>query len=324
MPEIGGGSVAVTVGEPTHRIVVSVPSVFTSASGPTSRVAVSEPGTMVFGQQVGSSGGTGPQGPAGPTGPQGPQGNPGPTGPQGAPGTPGATGPTGPQGPQGLPGADGADGLAGATGPQGPAGPQGDPGIKGDTGSQGPQGLQGETGPAGTTTWAGITDKPATFEPTTHAHDDLYYTEAEIDSRLAPHGVKVKLTSNQAITTGTIAAVSWHATDWDDAAWWSSGSPTILTVPTGRGGRYLISGNVVFAANSTGRRVVRLEVGSTVKSRFDGNAVTGQPTSLASTVIATLIAGDTVTLRAFQDSGSTLDLDVSTAANIAWLSIERL
>ena len=52
----------------------------------------------------------------------------------------------GPQGAAGAPGADGAQGI------QGIQGIQGAPGPKGDT---------GDTGPAGTTTWAGITDKPA-------------------------------------------------------------------------------------------------------------------------------------------------------------------
>lgn len=33
--------------------------------------------------------------------------------------------------------------------------------------------------------WAGITDKPATFPPEAHNHDDLYYTEAEADTLLA-------------------------------------------------------------------------------------------------------------------------------------------
>jgi hypothetical protein len=33
--------------------------------------------------------------------------------------------------------------------------------------------------------WAGITGKPSTFPPETHAHDDLYYTETEVDSALA-------------------------------------------------------------------------------------------------------------------------------------------
>jgi hypothetical protein len=33
--------------------------------------------------------------------------------------------------------------------------------------------------------WAGITGKPTTFPPETHAHDDLYYTESEVDTALA-------------------------------------------------------------------------------------------------------------------------------------------
>ncbi len=61
-------------------------------------------------------------------------------------GTQGATGP------QGSPGTNGTDGTPGATGPQGTAG---------QTGATGSSGPMGPSGPAGTTTWAGITDKPA-------------------------------------------------------------------------------------------------------------------------------------------------------------------
>jgi hypothetical protein len=84
---------------------------------------------------------TGPPGPAGPIGPQGPIGPTGPTGPQGPIGPSGAEGPEGPEGPAG---ADST--VPGPTGPVGPA------------------------GPPGTTTWAGITDKPATFAPSAHTH----------------------------------------------------------------------------------------------------------------------------------------------------------
>jgi hypothetical protein len=41
--------------------------------------------------------------------------------------------------------------------------------VSGGVGPAGPTGATGATGPAGTTTWAGITDKPATFSPTAHA-----------------------------------------------------------------------------------------------------------------------------------------------------------
>lgn len=33
--------------------------------------------------------------------------------------------------------------------------------------------------------WSGVTGKPSTFTPTTHTHDDRYYTEAESDARFA-------------------------------------------------------------------------------------------------------------------------------------------
>jgi len=64
-------------------------------------------------------------------------------------------GPRGDTGPTGPAGADGADGSDGAVGPTGPAGADGADGSDGATGATGPQ------GEPGTTTWAGITDKPA-------------------------------------------------------------------------------------------------------------------------------------------------------------------
>jgi len=94
------------------------------------------------------------QGPAGPPGPPGPS-TPGPPGPQG-PAGPASTvpGPPGPEGPAStVPGPAGPTGPASTVpGPQGPAGPAST--------------VPGPAGPPGTTSWTGITDKPATFPPT--------------------------------------------------------------------------------------------------------------------------------------------------------------
>jgi hypothetical protein len=57
--------------------------------------------------------------------------------------------------------------VAGGFGPSGANGAQG---IQGIQGPAGPAGATGATGPAGTTTWAGITDRPATFPPSSHNH----------------------------------------------------------------------------------------------------------------------------------------------------------
>lgn len=52
----------------------------------------------------------------------------------------------------------------------GPKGEMGQRGIQGVQGPQGIQGVKGEAGPPGSTTWAGITDKPSAFPPSTHTH----------------------------------------------------------------------------------------------------------------------------------------------------------
>lgn len=153
---------------------------------------------------------------------------------QGAPGASGPAstvpGPQGPAGPAGadstVPGPQGPQGPAGAAstipGPQGPAGaastvpgPQGPQGIKGDTGATGaastvpgPQGPSGATGPAGTTTWAGITDKPATYAPA--AHTQAFSTITATPTTLAGYGITDAATTAQIATkyntpTGTTA-----------------------------------------------------------------------------------------------------------------------
>lgn len=127
----------------------------------------------------GSGGDTGPQGPQGPVGPKGDKGDTGNTGatgnqgPKGDTGNTGAQGPQGQQGPQGSTGNQGPQGATGSQGNPGATGSQGPKGDKGDTGDQGPQGPQGNvgaTGAPGTTDWNGITNKPATFPPSTHSH----------------------------------------------------------------------------------------------------------------------------------------------------------
>ena len=69
----------------------------------------------------------------------------------------------------------------------GPQGPKGDTGANGASGADstvpGPQGPQGEAGVAGTTSWVGITDKPASFTPTAHTHNVTDIFDASLVGR---------------------------------------------------------------------------------------------------------------------------------------------
>lgn len=83
-----------------------------------------------------------------------------PAGVDGTNGTNGTNGVTPVKGVDYFDGVDGANSII--------PGPQGEQGIQGVPGNNGAPGADGADGAPGTTTWAGITDKPATFTPETH------------------------------------------------------------------------------------------------------------------------------------------------------------
>lgn len=65
------------------------------------------------------------------------------------------------------------------------------------------------TGSAGSVSWNGITGKPSTFTPSPHIHDDRYYTETEINNKLANY-----LPAAGGTLTGALAAPSITASNY--------------------------------------------------------------------------------------------------------------
>lgn len=70
-------------------------------------------------------------------------------------------------------------------------------------------------GSAGEVAWANVSGKPATFAPSEHNHNDLYYTEAEVDSKLSgkaaashKHGAADITSVNASAINGVIAAAN--------------------------------------------------------------------------------------------------------------------
>lgn len=130
------------------------------------------------------NGSKGSQGVKGDTGTKGDKGDKGEKGDTGEQGPKGDTGDTGPQGPQGI---------------QGPQGPQGEQGLQGPQGPQGPAvQLEQTTGTSTTSAMSqkAVTEALGTKAPESHSHvkdditdfahnhDDRYYTEDEVNTKV--------------------------------------------------------------------------------------------------------------------------------------------
>ena len=229
-------------------------------------------GTLVIVQD--DIGPTGPTGATGPTGPTGAAGLTGPTGDTGPTGPTGDTGPTGPTGPTGD------TGPIGPTGDTGPIGPTGDTGPTGPTGDTGPTGPTGDTGPAGPTGIAGLAGATGPTGPTGTSVTSDSMSAANTTSTVIAvvlGGTNVPLPDNQNLNTFTV-----------------DGTNTVFTVPAT--GEYLIS----YAVATTAALLVSSRItqnGAPIAASVITPTVAAS--SLESTFIVPLTAGDTLSLQLF-------------------------
>jgi hypothetical protein len=130
---------------------------------------------------------------------------------------------------------------------------------------------------------------------------------AGADRTLAPTASR---STNQTITTSTQTKVIFDAVDSDGWNCWDvSPNPTRLTVPVT--GRYIITGNVAFEADSAGHRAVNIFKNNTVElARSDFNPVSNSidTHSTVTCHAVSLTKGDYVELRVWQNSGNDLDI----------------
>lgn len=211
------------------------------------------------------------RGPTGATGATGATGTTGPTGADGEPGDPGTTGPTGPTGPTGV---------TGSTGATGPTGEPGDPGATGPTGPTGSTGPSGATGPGG---------------PTVNVGASIFASES------------------QTIPTNAETRITFSGAAYDTDSMFDSTNSTLVVHTAGR---YLLKGRILwdFTANDDGQRQLRISVNGSVVA-FDGQDTVDAPAGLGTSqdvsTIVQLNAGDVISLRVFQTTGS--------AATSTWL-----
>lgn len=128
---------------------------------------------------------------------------------------------------------------------------------------------------------------------------------AAADMTMAP---RVNRTTDQTLTTGVDAAVSWAAVNSDLWGMWSAGSPTRLTAQVT--GRYTATAQLRFAINATGiREGYVMKNGTTVLARTRVSATSAGATAFTVTAPAfDMVVGDYIELWAGQTSGGNLAL----------------
>ena len=138
-------------------------------------------------------------------------------------------------------------------------------------------------------------------------------------------GASVYKTASQTINNATETALTFNAEDYDtDAFHDNSTNNTRMTIPTGKGGKYLITATTAFFNNATGQRTVYIyKNGSTLFNTAQVAGVSGSIDAFVTTsYVVNVSAADYLEIKVFQNSGGTLTVfpDTSrTAFQISYL-----
>lgn len=141
--------------------------------------------------------------------------------------------------------------------------------------------------------------------------DDLTYLKGITDG-VSFSGAQVTRNANQSISTSTDTNVSWDTENLDYGGWYSSG--TAVTVPAGAipsgytSIAILVTASVKFTTNGTGgRKIAALKNGTSFGS-WRVSALSDDSTSIYLTEVTTVVAGDTIAVQVWQNSGSALNM----------------
>jgi hypothetical protein len=122
-----------------------------------------------------------------------------------------------------------------------------------------------------------------------------------------PPSVRVRrTTAGTGIPHNAETSVTWESTVYDYGDMWTSGANVVIPVE----GIYALAGGVLMdSLNTTGRRVLTLYKNASPVVRSEPYPAPGSATLAWATSVATEIdcaAGDVITLKVYQSSGSTL------------------
>lgn len=124
--------------------------------------------------------------------------------------------------------------------------------------------------------------------------------------------VAYKSASAQSTSNNTDTIITFDAEEFDTDGFHSTVTNTgRMTIPAGKGGKYLCIANIIFAANATGARSINFMKNGTSAGAFQqlNNAGASTSTIFCVSGILDLVATDYVEINIFQSSGGTLNIN---------------
>jgi hypothetical protein len=125
-------------------------------------------------------------------------------------------------------------------------------------------------------------------------------------------GCSLTKSANQTLSNATATAITFDGENFDtDAYHDNSTNNSRITIPSGKGGKYVVSARATFASNTTDQRRIQFRVNgsATAIDLFNtSTGVAGEPFSMQTTRFLDLSAGDYVEMFAYQASGGNLNL----------------
>lgn len=137
-------------------------------------------------------------------------------------------------------------------------------------------------------------------------------------------GASVFNSANQSIANNTVVALTFNSESWDtDSIHSTSSNTSRLTIPTGKSGKYLISGGLYWAGNATGGRSTYIHKnGSRIFYAVQPVNQNAANIGLSWSYVVDATAGDYYEFFVFQDSGGALN--VFGGSDLTFLQISYL
>ena len=126
-------------------------------------------------------------------------------------------------------------------------------------------------------------------------------------------GCSLSKSAAQSVSNATWTAISWDLENYDtDAFHDNSVNNTRITIPAGKGGKYLIASNLYNPSNSTGSRLIKIQKNGVDIAYGDWQrANSGHSTSTIFSQVLDLAVADYIEVNLFQDSTGSLNVNSS-------------